>query len=293
MLSDERNLPANVSTDPYMQAFATGVFDQLDDCLTYVSQTGDLTTPGSVTNPGFANTMVGFRCYKFNDPLATSLDIFLRVDVGTGTADYREPGVKVAVGLTLNGSGTLSGTYKTASTLTASALYKTGGTDAPSYMSHGAGYFHWVWNVDQADARFGAAIVVERPFNNGAATSEGFLFWARSSAGGHRQFISPTDAPSVFSGDEAYIGPVSTGFVTETFSRKQLWPLFYPTAISTRHTRCAIYKHANIPALSELTGGDAVSWFGGSTGFKTIGGTALNRVTANSGPDGLAIGWES
>ena len=290
MLSDQSNLPASVGTDAYMQGFATGAFGQLDDCLTYVPQTGDLTTPGSVTTPGFANTMVGFRCYKFNDTLAATKDLFLRVEVGTGAGDYRRPGVKIAAGWSLDGSGNIGGTAKTAVQAVYADTSKSPGTDLPSLMSHGEGYFHWVYNLDVADSQYAVAIIVDRAFNNGVPTAEGFLFWVRDRGGGdQRQYVSATEAGSAAS---APFAMGSGGFVTETFSRKQLWPTFYPTAISTRHSRAAVYRHANIGELSELTGVDAVNWFGAKAGFKTIG-DGLNNVAHPAGADALAIGWEA
>lgn len=292
MAFDFRNILAYVLDHAAMQSIVTDADAQLQAAgLVYVPQTGDL-TPVSASKPGAINTSAGFRCYRFDDTLQSTLGVFIRVDFKVGGAVDR-PRYDITVGTGLNGSGSITGQIGTIQPSGPSAS-KTSGTSLGSYCSHGSGYFHWVTNLDPTTNTFAMVHIVERPHKNGAPTADGILTFSTSATfATYRQIIPPAGTvPAQTTSSNGVLQPNSTGQDTLSGSNPSMWPAWYLANGKTRHTRALVYTHSRIAELTALdgTGGNSkVSYNGTLKSYLTIGDGTAAITSLAATADALAI----
>lgn len=76
--------------------------------LTQTADTGQINWT-SVTTPGVINTVAGYEIYRFSDSLQSTAPVYFRIDYGTSTASASYLGLRVTVGTSTNGAGTITG----------------------------------------------------------------------------------------------------------------------------------------------------------------------------------------
>jgi hypothetical protein len=145
----------------------------------YTSQSGDV-DPSSASAPA-SGSYAGFRCYKSNDGLT---DYYLRIDFGRRSGGSVAPMLKIQVGTTVNGSGTLGGQTSTARQI---STFQSGAANTPAYFSGASGRFSCVIDSGGAldTANFLMAFSVGRTVDaSGAATASGIEVFHTSNNGG-------------------------------------------------------------------------------------------------------------
>lgn len=258
--------------------------------LVYVSQTGDIGAPGSITWPGSNNTSVGFRCYRFNDGTnQTTLPIFVRFEWGRGTLSA-VPRIIVQVGTALNGSGTLTGQVGTSATLIVTAMNP--GDTLVSYCAAGDGYFHLVTNFNPSSNSNTGVVIVERPHKNGLPTTDGILV-VTAAATLTRQIIPPSGTVTgQATSTNAQWQPNSTGQETVSGTNPSFWPMWYLASGKMRHTRALLYAHARVAELTALDGtssNNKVSFNGTPKSYLAMGDGVPNLTANGSSSETLAI----
>ena len=76
--------------------------------LTQTADTGQINWT-SVTTPGAANTVAGYEIYRFSDSLQSTAPVYFRIDYGTSIGNTGWLGLRVTVGTSTNGAGTITG----------------------------------------------------------------------------------------------------------------------------------------------------------------------------------------
>lgn len=92
------------------------------------------------------NTDAGYEIWQFNDAMQATAPIFLKIHYGSGSAT-NVPRLRIIVGTTTNGAGTLGGAVTTVRTFTASNLTTTGLIAYPSYLCVTSGFFGLIWKA--------------------------------------------------------------------------------------------------------------------------------------------------
>lgn len=172
----------DLSTDANYRAVWGAVDVQLQGLggWTYVAQTGD--GDPSTASTGSAGTYPTFRVYKTT---CAGQDWFMRLDYGHTAAG---PSIKIQLGTTVNGSGTLGGQTSTQQTLACRSNPGAGSTVA---ISQATG--RWTLGLGlmaSNSAMFGMHADVDAV---GAVTNTGIAYWlVNSSSGGTYQRVPLT-----------------------------------------------------------------------------------------------------
>lgn len=146
--------------------------------LVQASDTGqiDWTT---VTRPG-VNAVGGYEIWKFNDSLATTAPIYLKIEYGTASnAVY--PQIWLTVGTGSNGSGTLTGTVTSRNTIMYAVTPASGNWS--SFLCVAPGFVGLCWKSGAASGNGYALFVISRTNDtSGSPTSNGFIvYWGATS----------------------------------------------------------------------------------------------------------------
>ena len=284
---------AYLSNDSDYRAWWDAIRAQLTAVgLVQTSDTGQL-NPASHTRPS-TNSYSGYEIWRFADSLQATLPIFMKIEPGVGaTAD--RPAIRMTVGTSTNGAGTINGQAGTA-VIGVRTNSKTAGDTLPSFMSHGEGYFHFFTNVDVNSANYAFGFIIERPFSNGAPTAEGILHYTYLGSSNTRQVIPPS-------------GTVPTQVAGSASAAVAMWPQMngagqitsdgtnFATALGTymagngqRFTCAAVYNRSgDLSADLVMLDGSAnpkVTMWGQSWAYLAIGdainGSAVNGVGGDS-----------
>lgn len=63
----------------------------------------------TVTRPLAVNTFQGYEIWRFNDALQATAPMFLKIEYGSGNAAASAPGLRIQIGSSSNGTGTIGG----------------------------------------------------------------------------------------------------------------------------------------------------------------------------------------
>lgn len=88
----------------------------------------------------------GFEIWRFNDAMQATAPIFLRLDYGSGSAQ-NIPRIRLTVGTSTNGAGTLGGAATAVRTVTAISGSTTGLANYPSYVCVASGFCGLAWKT--------------------------------------------------------------------------------------------------------------------------------------------------
>lgn len=252
----------------------------------------------SVTRAG-TNSDAGYECYYLNDSLHGSAPIYIKLYYGTGSSTSK-PRVKLEVGTSTNGSGTIGGTAKTAATdITSNSNITSTVTSYQSYacLTNGVGWMVYKYGGASAGQPLFSFAIVRSVDATGAPTVTGalVLFYASSGTGvtPHQslRFASTAIAYTVDSTNSVALVPgnqatSSTGSDTQAYLCWMITPQVTPVLAAV------------IAYLSEIALGNTFSGtFVGSTSHTYIQvsnalGTCWKSSTTNSTLLGLALMWE-
>lgn len=137
----------------------------------------------TVTRPG-TNTAGGYEIWRFNDSLAGSAPIYLKIEYGTA-GNAAVPTIWVTVGTGSNGSGTITGTatarnqagYASTSTYDSVSAW-------PSYFCHTEGFLGCVWKEGSHSSNNPASFAVCRYSDaDGTPNGNGFVvYWGSTTS---------------------------------------------------------------------------------------------------------------
>lgn len=176
------NLDAYINTDAEFRAWASAIDTAILGCgLVDAGDTGQINLT-TVSQPGASDTFMGYKVYAFNDVLQATLSIYLKVEFGSGGTSDR-PALRVTVGRSTNGAGTLSGGNVTKTLKPGGS--KADGDTLPYFISGRCsgsnGHLHVCVNNDASSDTYGYYFSIERPKTvDGTDTADGFLFCAAS-----------------------------------------------------------------------------------------------------------------
>ena len=162
------------SDDATFRTWITELSGQLDDVgLTVAADTGQINL-ATATRPG-TNTAAGYQIRYLNDSLHGSKPLYLKIELGTGSA-ASYPAIWITAGSGTNGAGTITGTTYFARTqitpnfTVGAATYFSGACVLP-------GYFGLVWKRNYVTNNTPHFFVMRTCDESGAITSVGFHFY--------------------------------------------------------------------------------------------------------------------
>lgn len=164
------------------RAYGLGISTALQSLLTLVAQTGQINW-STVTAPSSNGDIRGFEVYRFNDTLQATAPIFIKVEYGSTTIQRERPVLKMTVGKSVNGSGTIGDVL-----LPATEVIQAGNIPnaVPSncYFGNGDGSCLVIslWPTEAAFQTQGSYLALERSRDvSGAATGDA-VWWQFSGA---------------------------------------------------------------------------------------------------------------
>lgn len=285
--------------------FRAWVADFIAHCttvgLTQTADTGQINT-ATVTRPG-TNTDGGYAIFHDNDALHGTAPYYIRFDFGTGAVATRLR-VKMTVGTSSNGTGTIGGTALTAAQIVSASTGTSTGSAFTSYMCKTDFGFWFVFSAGSPVAGFGnaAAGVLRTSDNTGAATATGatFIFnnnsTAVSTAGGNQQlrFASAAAVFAVSTGNTpSFIfipSPPSVGG-TLVGADVQLFPALHWTP---QATPCIGACGAKITEVAEAATLSATLFGSTAHTYINMGGEFGTHITgpATQSQYGMCLIWE-
>lgn len=100
--------PVN-STDAQFRDWGSNISAMLAAVgLVQTADTGQINW-ATVTRPLAVNTFQGYEIWRFNDALQATVPVYFKIEYGSGNASAAVPGIRMQVGSSSNGSGTLGG----------------------------------------------------------------------------------------------------------------------------------------------------------------------------------------
>ena len=118
------------------------------------TDTGQTDFPSYAGSYPSVNTFNTYKIYRFDDSLQATAPIFFKVEFGTGSTSGR-PSIRVTVGTSTNGSGTITGVVSTAFAPYCNVdIINPGTTNRVSLSAAGEGY---VWIVFKANMNISLA----------------------------------------------------------------------------------------------------------------------------------------
>lgn len=207
------SLHCNNGTDADFRLWTQFIEDTLITTGLWVltSDTGQ-TPPGSLVHPTVANTKMGYRIYRMDDPLQATAPVFMRLDFGPGTAGVNVPAFWVTIGMGSDGAGNITNKLwdgglapgaSVAATTNNTTPCNSYGSAAPNRVSLGL--------FAQTSPSLPVVFCVERTKNAlGADTADGLLLvytssGQQSSVDGSRYIILATGVQPTIESGLAYI----------------------------------------------------------------------------------------
>lgn len=95
------------------RAWGSAVSTALGQMLTRVTQTGEINW-ATVNAPVAGNTFQGFEVYRLNDSLQATAPLFFRFDYGSAPSSAQLPAIKLTIGKSVDGSGSVSNVLQSA-----------------------------------------------------------------------------------------------------------------------------------------------------------------------------------
>lgn len=138
--------------------------------LVQTADTGQINW-ATVTLPG-ANTSGGYEIWRFNDSLQATAPIYFRIDYNTANAN--QPKIVVTVGTGSNGSGTITGTAKSAANAINGQSAQTSATAFQSYFCHVDGFLGMDWKNGSGLSE-GNLLIIRTVDSSGAPTAVGAM----------------------------------------------------------------------------------------------------------------------
>lgn len=104
------------STDANFRAWGKAISDAFAALgLVKTADTGQIDW-ATVSKPAGASTMQGYEIWRFNDALQASSPIYFKIQYGSNTGSAANPCLKLVVGQSSDGAGTVTGTLSTENT---------------------------------------------------------------------------------------------------------------------------------------------------------------------------------
>lgn len=257
--------------------------------LTQTTDTGQINW-ATVTRPS-ASTDGGYEVWRFNDTQQGSAPIYLKIYYGTGTA-ATAPRIRLQVGTTSNGSGTVSGT---GSTLTNIVSYSTPltstTTNYPSYLCYADGFLGlgWKYGAGATSAITMALFCISRSTDSaGTRTADG-TFVVYQTGPSSSAYTCQYGTSSV-SSNNAYYGLVhntltnsTVGTDTQVFKTYMVLPRVRPCrdvvlTINTENARGATFSATTIGTTAHT--------------YISLSGESSVPGTSSIGVHNLAMLWE-
>ena len=170
------------------------------------------------------NTDAGYEIWRFNDTQQSGAPIYLKLHFGSGSAT-NIPRIRLIVGTSSNGSGTIGGTVNTVRTVSASSGVTTGLSNYPSYLCVAEGFLGLVWKTDGAQIggsyAWGGFLITRTVDNDGVPDNRGCHIQFHSNSGGSAsdmvtQSIRFTATAQVFTAQANVKCIFVPGFVTSS-----------------------------------------------------------------------------
>lgn len=266
------------TTDAEFRAWGSELSGKLSVAgLVQTSDTGQINWT-TVSRPG-TNTAGGYEIWKFNDSLAATAPIYLKIEYGTG-ANAAYPQIWLTVGTGSNGSGTLTGATTSRNTVTYSGVVTSG--NWASYLCVAAGFVGLCWKSGAAAGTVGYAFFVIARTNDasGSATSTGFIvYWGAASSSSACQSQSVRAATTATAYSATTLNSIVPGQVTDSLVGTDL-QVYAHFGISPQ-----VWTLATLATvlLSEVPPGATVS-------VAMVGSTARTLLSIGAGYRPLAIG---
>jgi hypothetical protein len=132
-----------------------------------------------------ANSNAGYEIWGFNDSLQGSAPIYLRLDFGSGSAT-NIPRIRLTVGTSTNGSGTIGGSATAVRTISASAGTTAGIANYASYLCIAEGFVGLVWKAGGSTAAYawGGFMICRSCDSDGVPDGRGCHIIFHSNSGG-------------------------------------------------------------------------------------------------------------
>lgn len=305
MAYEERSISNDISSDANFRTWGSTISDLWQDVgLTKTADTGQIDW-ATVVRPAI-NTFAGYEIFTLDtDTEQANFGLYIRVDYGVGGAQDRQR-LKIQIGESTNGAGTLTGKTGTAQTFTAISSNSSSFTH---YCSAGDGYFAYAgaWSAGTSATAYLAnqIFIIERLRDNtGAPTDQGiYTFFsgvtASSRSDGYAQIVRSDDNNPPYLASSS-VGNFRLGGFVPNLSGNRGNDLYLYTHQPADY---AIYN----PCLSnlfyyqtDLTAGDTftVDMYGTSRTFKALGRnsthstTNFQRTAFGHDNSALAIRWE-
>ncbi len=274
--------------------------------LTQTTDTGQLAFPMTATTRPATNTAAGYYILKFNDVLQSTLGIFIKVELGTGTVTGG-PALWITVGTGSNGSGTLTGLSTRLSCCLGSAPLSTvtNYTSRACYnATQGVLWIDWKQSGTVANESTFSFMICRSVDNTGAPTANAIGFQGAGTAAGTISSNSGLAWTWFNAATTTWLGPatsggqlwlqwvfapysgLSAGFATLVGTAGQVYPCFQyaPTASApalgvTNALAMGLFSEISLGSTVSLTilGSTALTYIAGQGASNTFG------VTAGSG----------
>lgn len=142
--SNTAAIVSNITSDAIFRTTGSAISVAIQAVgLTQTADTGQINWT-SVTVPLIASTIAGYEIYRFNDSLQSTAPVYFRIDYGTSSANSSWLGLRVTVGTSTNGAGTITGQVSTTCYLymysagTARVTYVSGANNRLSILHNNA-----------------------------------------------------------------------------------------------------------------------------------------------------------
>jgi hypothetical protein len=135
----------------------------------------------TVAVPSGAGVFMGYSIFRMADTLQSTTPIFLKVEYGSSSAATATPAIRITVGQSTNGTGSITGNAIAPVAINAPGTYAT--ADAVSYYSGSTGWFVMAtWVSASVATNTGIFFSIERTKDTtGADNAEGVLIaWGYS-----------------------------------------------------------------------------------------------------------------
>lgn len=159
-------VPDSINTDATFRTWINNFHAALvaAGCVTQTADTGQIDTT-TVTHPTAVNTFMGYSIWRFNDALQATAPVFIRFDFGSSGSSANSWGMKITVGSSTNGAGTIGGvtTGVMQPTITSSAdatlrtSYVSGAPGQLTMSLFRAGTYPFFFSLERARTTAGAS----------------------------------------------------------------------------------------------------------------------------------------
>lgn len=216
MATDLRQLSASLQNDADFRAWGSGLAAQFAAVgLVKTSDSGQINW-STVARPA-TGAFAGYEMWRFNDSLQASKPVFLKVEYGTSGTSVTIPSLRLTVGTSTDGAGTLL-SQVTATRSLPPAGTKSAGITLPSYVSGSSSRLNFCTNLDSSSPQYFMFTGLERTkLADGTDTGDGIIFYSSSNNGGFFQVIPFVGTLPTSPGANVSISPASAacgGFST-------------------------------------------------------------------------------